>query len=54
MIQSLKTNLAMVLVSAFALLFVGVGSAQAITASELMAAGFTEVQANLVVALLGG
>lgn len=51
---SLKTKLSLVLVSAFALLFVGVQSAAAITASELVAAGFTEAQANLVVALLGG
>ena len=54
MTQSLKTKLSLVLVSAFAFLFVGMQSAAAITASELMAAGFTEVQANLVVALLGG
>lgn len=54
MFKSLKTNLALVTVSALAVLFVGFQSAAAITASELMAAGFTEVQANLVVALLGG
>lgn len=34
--------------------FVGLQSASAITASELMAAGFTQAQANLVVSLLGG
>lgn len=54
MVNTLKTRLAVIAVSAFALLFVGVQSASAITASQLMAAGFTEAQASIVLALMGG